>query len=124
MVQLFVDGACSLIMQSSPLPWCMSKKLHSVTVARLGLARRGNGLGLQVSDVGKVSRQFFPLSAAEQEAVRGVRRKRESSCHESCSFKRRQELLRPSLSGFESPFKMVVPATGRCNSMESFMDTS
>lgn len=76
------------------------------------------------TSVCRVSRHFFPLSAAEQEAVRGVRRKRESESIESCSYKRRQELFRTSPSAFESSFKMVVPVTVRFNSVETFMDTS
>ncbi|KAG6550086.1 hypothetical protein Mapa_008042 [Marchantia paleacea] len=76
------------------------------------------------TSVCRVSRQFFPLTTAEQEAVRGVRRKRETESCESCSYKRRQEFFRPSPSAFESSFKMVVPATGRFSSVESFMDTN
>ncbi|KAL2610046.1 hypothetical protein R1flu_028619 [Riccia fluitans] len=88
------------------------KALQNVRCKAPERTRRRNGHRLQISFIGKVSRHFFPLSAAEQEAVRGVRRKRESDSYESCSFKRRQELFRPSFSGSESSFKMVVPATG------------
>jgi uncharacterized protein (UPF0179 family) len=76
------------------------------------------------TSVCRVSRKFSPLTSAEQEAIRGVRRKRDQSdCVETCgSYKRRHE-LRPSASGFESSFKLVVPpVSGRFNSGASSMD--
>ncbi|CAM6128632.1 unnamed protein product [Calypogeia fissa] len=75
------------------------------------------------TSVCRVSRRFCSLTSAEQEAVRGVRRKRDTECHtESCGYKRRHE-LRPSASDFESSFKMVVPPiSGRFHPGASPMD--
>ncbi|KAK1407760.1 hypothetical protein QVD17_39386 [Tagetes erecta] len=55
-----------------------------------------------------VSRQIFPLSAAEVQAVKGVRRKLEEESSESCAFKRRRSgQFRPS--PFERSFSDVAP---------------
>ncbi|KAL7596580.1 uncharacterized protein LOC111914193 [Lactuca sativa] len=62
----------------------------------------------------RVSRQVFPLTAAEVQAVKGVRRKLEeessacSSPPESCAFKRRRSGQFHS-SPFERSFSAVAP---------------
>ncbi|CAL5354548.1 unnamed protein product [Camellia sinensis] len=58
----------------------------------------------------RISRQVFPLTPAEQHAVRGVRRKidDESSASDSCAFKRRRDAqFHPS--PFERSFSAVSP---------------
>ncbi|CAL5430369.1 unnamed protein product [Camellia sinensis] len=58
----------------------------------------------------RISRQVFPLTLAEQHAVRGVRRKidDESSASDSCAFKRRRDAqFHPS--PFERSFSAVSP---------------
>ncbi|CAL5408055.1 unnamed protein product [Camellia sinensis] len=62
------------------------------------------------SSLCRVSRQVFPLTPAEQHAVRGVRRKidDESSASDSCAFKRRRDAqFHPS--PFERSFSAVSP---------------
>ncbi|KAL2550882.1 hypothetical protein Fot_12437 [Forsythia ovata] len=63
-----------------------------------------------LSSLCRVSKQFFPLSPAEQLAVRGIRRKleAESSPTESCSFKRRRD-AQYKTSPFEKSFSAVGP---------------
>ncbi|KAI3505984.1 hypothetical protein L1887_28337 [Cichorium endivia] len=58
----------------------------------------------------RVSRQVFPLTAAEVQAVKGVRRKleEETSCSESCAFKRRRSGQFHS-SPFERSYSAVAP---------------
>lgn len=64
------------------------------------------------SSLCRVSRQVFPLTAAEVQAVKGVRRKlEEESCSsppESCAFKRRRSGQFHS-SPFEKSFSAVAP---------------
>lgn len=74
------------------------------------------------TSVCRVSRQLCPLTSAEQEAVRGVRRKRETECQTDRSGCKRRHELRPSASDFESSFKMVVPpVSARFPSVATFM---
>ncbi|KAI8030454.1 hypothetical protein LOK49_LG01G01837 [Camellia lanceoleosa] len=70
----------------------------------------------------RVSRQVFPLTPAEEQAVRGVRRKldAESSPSDSCAFKRiRDAQLHPS--AFERSFVAVGPI---CSQIGDGMDMS
>ncbi|KAD4385133.1 hypothetical protein R6Q59_010722 [Mikania micrantha] len=56
----------------------------------------------------RVSRQIFPLTAAEEQAVKGVRRKLEEESSESCAFKRRRNgQFYPS--PFERSFSTAAP---------------
>ncbi|KAL6641295.1 hypothetical protein ACP70R_019476 [Stipagrostis hirtigluma subsp. patula] len=56
----------------------------------------------------RVSGQLFPLSALEQQAVRGIRRKHEVDSNEGCSFKRRRGAqMHPS--PFERSYSAVSP---------------
>ncbi|KAJ7537469.1 hypothetical protein O6H91_11G006700 [Diphasiastrum complanatum] len=74
-----------------------------------------------VSSICRVSGQIFLLTAAEQQAIRGVRRKRELDSYDSCSFKRRCESVR-SPSCFESSFQMVVPSPCQFGCGQGLMD--
>lgn len=57
-----------------------------------------------------VSRHIFPLSAAEVQAVKGVRRKHlEEENSESCAFKRRRSGGQFCPSPFERSFSAVAP---------------
>ncbi|KAH6756303.1 cyclic AMP-responsive element-binding protein [Perilla frutescens var. hirtella] len=62
------------------------------------------------SSLCRVSKQTFPLTPVEQQAVRGVRRKldAENSSTESCAFKRRRD-AQCHPSPFERPFTTVGP---------------
>ncbi|KAG6435025.1 hypothetical protein SASPL_106674 [Salvia splendens] len=62
------------------------------------------------SSLCRVSKQVFPLTLVEQQAVRGVRRKldAEGSSTDSCSFKRRRD-AQCHPSPFERPFTTVGP---------------
>ncbi|GMP92770.1 hypothetical protein CsSME_00042857 [Camellia sinensis var. sinensis] len=74
------------------------------------------------SSLCRISRQVFPLTQAEQHAVRGVRRKidDESSASDSCAFKRRRDAqFHPS--PFERSFSAVSPI---CSQIGDGMDTS
>ncbi|CDP04968.1 unnamed protein product [Coffea canephora] len=69
-----------------------------------------------------VSRKIFPLTAAEEQAVKGVRRKldAESSAPDSCAFKRRRDAqFQPS--PFERSFSAVGPI---CSQVGDGMDMS
>ncbi|URD77446.1 Plus3 [Musa troglodytarum] len=67
----------------------------------------------------RVSGQFFPLSPAEEQAVRGVRRKLEVTNTDGCAFKRRRDSqLHPS--PFERIFSAVFQALkDQCNRMSA-----
>ncbi|KAM0007772.1 hypothetical protein Hdeb2414_s0133g00807541 [Helianthus debilis subsp. tardiflorus] len=66
----------------------------------------------------RVSRQIFPLTAAEVQAVKGVRRKLEEESSESCAFKRRRSgQFCPS--PFERSFSAVAPI---CSQVGDGMD--
>ncbi|XP_008791682.1 uncharacterized protein LOC103708503 [Phoenix dactylifera] len=68
----------------------------------------------------RVSRQVFPLSPAEQQAVRGVRRKLEAENSDGCAFKRRRDAqLHPP--PFERSFTVVSPI---CSQVGDGMDMS
>eukprot|EP01018_Ginkgo_biloba_P011877 Gb_17312 [translate_table: standard] len=57
----------------------------------------------------KVSGQIFPLTAAEQQVVRGVRRRLEADSSDGCASKRRRDaLMHPS------PFERLKNADNRC----------
>lgn len=74
------------------------------------------------SSLCRVSKQIFPLSSAEQQAVKGIRRKleAESSPHESCAFKRRRD-AQYNTSPFEKSFSAVSPI---CSQIGESMDMS
>ncbi|XP_065847890.1 uncharacterized protein [Euphorbia lathyris] len=72
------------------------------------------------SSLCRASRQIFPLSPAEEQAVRGIRRKNdaESSPVESCALKRRRDAqFHPS--PFERSFSAVSPI---CSQVGDGMD--
>ncbi|KAL7168717.1 hypothetical protein ACSBR2_039043 [Camellia fascicularis] len=74
------------------------------------------------SSLCRVSRQVFPLTPAEEQAVRGVQRKldAQSSPSDSCAFKRiRDAQLHPS--AFERSFVAVGPI---CSQFGDGMDMS
>ncbi|XP_031498930.1 uncharacterized protein LOC116263363 [Nymphaea colorata] len=72
------------------------------------------------SSLCRVSGQVFPLTPAEQQAVRGVRRKLEAENSEGCAFKRRRDVrLHPS--PFERSFSAVAPI---CSQNGDGMDMS
>ncbi|KAJ6867902.1 hypothetical protein NC651_033057 [Populus alba x Populus x berolinensis] len=76
------------------------------------------------SSLCRASRQIFPLSPAEEQAVRGVRRKLDaensSAPTDSCSFKRRRDAqFHPS--PFERSFSAVSPI---CSQVGDGMDMS
>ncbi|KAK1295746.1 hypothetical protein QJS10_CPB15g00614 [Acorus calamus] len=73
------------------------------------------------SSLCRVSGQVFPLTLAEQQAVRGVRRKlEEDSSDGGCGFKRRREAQLPL-----SPFEMsLVSAAPICSPVGDGMDMS
>ncbi|KAL2556322.1 hypothetical protein Fot_01061 [Forsythia ovata] len=68
----------------------------------------------------RVSKQIFPLTPTEQQAVRGIRRKLEveSSPSESCAFKRRRD-AQNCPSPFERSFSSVNPI---CSQIGEGMD--
>ncbi|KAG6425627.1 hypothetical protein SASPL_116070 [Salvia splendens] len=75
------------------------------------------------SSLCRASKQIFPLSQVEQQAVRGVRRKLDAesfSTAESCSFKRRRDAQRHP-SPFERSFTAVSPI---CSQIGEGMDMS
>lgn len=74
------------------------------------------------SSLCRVSKQIFPLTPVEQQAVRGVRRKLddESSPTEYCAFKRRRD-AQCHPSPFERPFTTVGPI---CSPIGDGMDTN
>lgn len=63
------------------------------------------------SSLCRVSKQIFPLTSDEQQAVRGVRRKLDAGSDSSCAFKRiRRECDNPQFpSPFERSFTVVAP---------------
>ncbi|GAB4858644.1 hypothetical protein Ancab_010117 [Ancistrocladus abbreviatus] len=69
----------------------------------------------------RVSGQIFPLTPAEEQAVRGLRRKLEAeSSSDTCTFKRRRDAkLHPS--PFERSFSAVNPI---CSQVGDGMDLS
>ncbi|XP_020600373.1 uncharacterized protein LOC110039589 isoform X2 [Phalaenopsis equestris] len=70
------------------------------------------------SSLCRVSRQLFPLSPAEEQAVRGVRRKLEVENSDGCIFKRKRDApLHPS--SFERSFCSVNPI---CSQVGDGMD--
>ncbi|XP_074555561.1 uncharacterized protein LOC141811408 [Curcuma longa] len=72
------------------------------------------------SSLCRVSRQIFPLSPAEEQAVRGVRRKLEMTNADGCAFKRRRDAqLHPS--PFERTCFAVSPI---CSQIGDGMDMS
>lgn len=74
------------------------------------------------SSLCRVSRKIFPLTPAEEQAVKGVRRKldAESSAPDSCAFKRRRDAqFQPS--PFERSFSAVGPI---CSQVGDGMDMS
>ncbi|CAL9154698.1 unnamed protein product [Musa hybrid cultivar] len=72
------------------------------------------------SSLCRVSGQVFPLSPAEEQVVRGLRRKLEVTKTDGCAFKRRRDAqLRPS--PFERAFAAVSPI---CNQIGDGMDMS
>ncbi|KAJ6340782.1 hypothetical protein OIU77_008522 [Salix suchowensis] len=76
------------------------------------------------SSLCRASRQIFPLSPAEEQAVRGVRRKLDAENSnaptDSCSFKRRRDAqFHPS--PFERSFSAVSPI---CSQVGDGMDMS
>ncbi|EPS58205.1 hypothetical protein M569_16610 [Genlisea aurea] len=75
------------------------------------------------SSVCRVSKKIFPLTQAEQQAVRGVRRKlldSESSQPDSCAFKRRRD-SQCCPSSFERSFASTGPI---CSQIGDGMDLS
>ncbi|CAI9772055.1 unnamed protein product [Fraxinus pennsylvanica] len=74
------------------------------------------------SSLCRVSKQIFPLTSAEQQAVKGIRRKleAESSPNESCAFKRRRD-AQYNTSPFEKSFSAVSPI---CSQIGESMDMS
>ncbi|EYU45344.1 hypothetical protein ABFS83_06G013000 [Erythranthe nasuta] len=74
------------------------------------------------SSLCRVSKQVFPLTPVEQQAVRGVRRKLDSeNCPtESCAFKRRRD-AQYNPSPFERSFTSVGPI---CSPIGDGMDMS
>ncbi|XP_022890430.1 uncharacterized protein LOC111405669 [Olea europaea var. sylvestris] len=72
------------------------------------------------SSLCRVSKQIFPLTPTEQQAVKGIRRKLEveSSPSESCSFKRRRD-AQYCPSPFERLFSSVNPI---CSQIGDVMD--
>ncbi|KAJ8633530.1 hypothetical protein MRB53_026866 [Persea americana] len=104
-----------------------------LTVAALGWAtlltgwayvKKHNGRLLCVKLVTKVkfadlvSGQVFPLTPAEEQAVRGIRRKLEGESTDNCAFKRRRDTqLHPS--PFEKSFSAVTPI---CSQVGDGMD--
>ncbi|KAL5145771.1 hypothetical protein HKD37_06G015733 [Glycine soja] len=75
------------------------------------------------SSLCRASGQIFPLSPAEEQAVRGVRRKldAENSPSESCGFKRRRGDAQIHPSPFERSFSAVSPI---CSQVGDGMDMS
>lgn len=72
------------------------------------------------SSLCRVSRQVFPLTQVEEQAVRGIRRKLDGESHDSCAFKRRRDAqLHPS--PFEGSFGAVAPI---CSQVGDGMDMS
>ncbi|URD81024.1 hypothetical protein MUK42_15637 [Musa troglodytarum] len=72
----------------------------------------------QLAEQWRVSGQVFPLSLAEEQAVRGLRRKLEVTNTDGCAFKRRRDAqLHPS--PFERAFSAVSPI---CNPIGDGMD--
>lgn len=74
------------------------------------------------SSLCRASRQIFPLTPAEEQAVRGVRRKpeAENSPNDSCAFKRRRD-AQFNPSPFERSFSAVSPI---CSQVGDGMDMS
>ena len=75
------------------------------------------------SSLCRASGQIFPLTPAEEQAVRGVRRKldAENSPSESCGFKRRRGDAQIHPSPFERSFSAVSPI---CSQVGDGMDMS
>ncbi|XP_058105164.1 uncharacterized protein LOC131248743 [Magnolia sinica] len=72
------------------------------------------------SSLCRVSGQVFPLTPAEEQAVRGIRRKLEGDTPDSCAFKRRRDAqMHPS--PFERSFSAVAPI---CSQIGDGMDMS
>ncbi|XP_077248296.1 uncharacterized protein LOC143887938 [Tasmannia lanceolata] len=72
------------------------------------------------SSLCRVSGQVFPLNPAEQQAVRGIRRKLDGESPDTCAFKRRRDAhLHPS--PFERSFSEVPPI---CSPIGDGMDMS
>ncbi|KAL1547320.1 hypothetical protein AAHA92_23812 [Salvia divinorum] len=99
----------------------------SVVFFTVALESGVGSLGLRVNIFLKkkqwrVSKQVFPLTPVEQQAVRGVRRKldADSSSTEHCSFKRRRD-AQCHPSPFERPFTTVGPI---CSPIGDGMDTN
>lgn len=63
----------------------------------------------------RVSGRVFPLTASEQEAIRGVRRKRDAESSDSSPLKRCRDMLK-SAASFEAPFRQ------RALPVPTFMD--
>ncbi|KAL5719320.1 hypothetical protein ACHQM5_012115 [Ranunculus cassubicifolius] len=74
------------------------------------------------SSICRVSRQVFPLTPVEEQAVRGVRRKLEveNSSSDTCAFKRRRDAQFHS-SPFERSIRVVPPI---CSQIGDGMDMS
>ncbi|KAL3651238.1 hypothetical protein CASFOL_004240 [Castilleja foliolosa] len=72
------------------------------------------------SSLCRVSKQIFPLSPIEQQAVKGVRRKLDCST-EGFGFKRRRD---GQCSSFERSFTTVVVGQVRANQIGDGMDMS
>ncbi|GER46766.1 RANBP2-like and GRIP domain-containing protein 2 [Striga asiatica] len=75
------------------------------------------------SSLCRVSKQIFPLTLVEQQAVKGVRRKLDSEGGptESCGFKRRRDTQLHRPSPFERSFNAVGPI---CSPVGDVMDTN
>ncbi|XXG77602.1 hypothetical protein AAC387_Pa08g1725 [Persea americana] len=72
------------------------------------------------SSLCRVSGQVFPLTPAEEQAVRGIRRKLEGESTDNCAFKRKRDTqLHPS--PFEKSFSAVTPI---CSQVGDGMDMS
>lgn len=70
----------------------------------------------------KFSGKYFPLSLGEQQAIAGVRRKREAEQTETSTFKRRRDGFCNPATPFASPFLRSFPAFGRVGYSDNFMD--
>lgn len=70
----------------------------------------------------KVSGKFFPLTIMEQQAIAGVRRKRDSECGDSYMYKRRREVFRNPAPTLMAPFQRAFPVSDRVGFGEGFMD--
>lgn len=70
----------------------------------------------------KFSGKYFPLSLGEQQAIAGVRRKREAEQMETSTFKRRRDGFCNPATPFASPFLRSFPAFGRVGYSDNFMD--